>query len=145
MLEQALTQVSKIPVGMSCRSNPFVDLRQMHVSPGNLLSGQGTEHDPRGVPATDGHDKAPPFGDCRASLGSDDCGSLSSHRVGICENFNLHENVSIAISPAHRLMSLMCLTFHNRVLPASNRHNFLVRFARSPGIRIVLTDGGSRL
>src|SRR5580700_8501956 len=134
MLEQALTQVSEIPVRISCRSNPFVDLRQMHVSPGNLLLGQSTEHDPRGVPATDGHDKTPTLGDCRSSVGGDDCGSLSSHRVGICENFNLHENVSHSakISPADRLMSLLCcLIFHNRVLPASNWHNFLVRFARS--------------
>src|SRR5580704_2949751 len=50
------------------------------------------------------------------------------------------------ISPADRLMSLLCcLIFHNRVLPASNWCNFLVRFARSPGIRIVFAEGGPGL
>jgi hypothetical protein len=59
----------------------------------DLLSGQITKHDPRGVPATDGHDKAPALSNCRSSLGVDDCGDLSRHCVGICKYFNLHDNV----------------------------------------------------
>jgi len=94
MFKKALAQMSNISVEVGGRSNPFVDLCQMHPTPVDLLSGQITKHDPRGVPATDGHDKAPALSNCRSSLGVDDCGGLSRHCVGICKYFNLHDNVS---------------------------------------------------
>ena len=67
MLEQAFLQMSEVAVGVSGRSHPFVDLCQVDFIPGDFLSSQITEHDPRGMPATDRHDKAPALSDCRPS------------------------------------------------------------------------------
>src|ERR1700740_1869321 len=96
MLKQAFVQMSEVTVGVSRGSHPFVDLGQMHAIPRDLLSGQGTEHNPRGVPTTHCQDKAPALSNCRSSLCGDNPGGLSSHRIGICKYFNLHENASDA-------------------------------------------------
>jgi hypothetical protein len=94
MLKQAFVQVSQISVGVPRRGHPFVDLYQMHVGPWDFALGQVTQHDPWGVAATDGHDKASALSNGHPSVCGNDCGSLSSDRIRICKYFNLHENIS---------------------------------------------------
>jgi len=94
MLEQAFLQMGEVAIGVSRRSYPFVDLCQVHAIPRDLLFRQNTEHNPWGMSATDRHTKAPALSNCRSSLRGNDRGRLSSHRIGICKYFNLHEDVS---------------------------------------------------
>jgi len=79
MLEQAFAQMSEITIRMSGWSHPFVDLRNVHLIPRDILSGEHTQHVPRSVAATNRHDESIPLSDSRSNLCRDQCCCFSSY------------------------------------------------------------------
>ena len=57
-IEQALTEMSEISIGIACRSNPLVHLKDMHLAPGQLAARQCSQHQPGRTAAADRHDEA---------------------------------------------------------------------------------------
>src|SRR5215813_13817168 len=92
MLEQAFTQMREVSVRVSCRCDALVHLHHVHTFPRNLFVGQGTQHLPGRVPATDRHDETASRRDSGSSLCSDQFRSLARDCVGIGKYFNLHGN-----------------------------------------------------
>src|SRR5436305_8443587 len=91
MLKQAFTQVGKVSVRVSRWGHTLVHLHHMHVLPRDLFLCEGPQHLPRGVAAANRDNETAARLHCRASLRSDDLGSLSGDRIGIREYLNFHE------------------------------------------------------
>jgi hypothetical protein len=53
ILQEALSQVGKVPIGMSGGGHTLVDLKYMHTLPGDIFLSECPQHDPRSVTATD--------------------------------------------------------------------------------------------
>jgi hypothetical protein len=119
---------------MPRRGDTFVHLSQVDIGPWDLVLGQIAEHDPRGMSAADGHDKAPARCHSCLRVGGDDVGGLARHLVCICKYFNLHENIND-----------LGLSLDDRVLPSSGRRDSLIDLAWPPGVRIVFKDGSPLL
>ena len=94
MFEQALMEVSEIPIRMARRSYAFVDLRQMYVTPRDFFLGQRLKHHPGSVTATDREDKATALGHRGSSLSSNKRGRFSRNRFSICKHFDFHGSIS---------------------------------------------------
>src|SRR5215831_20520917 len=92
MLEQTFTQMRKVSVRVSRRRDALVNLHHVHRFPRNLFVRQGVQHLPRRVAATDRHHETAARRHSRASLCSDDLGSLTRHCVSIGKYLNLHGN-----------------------------------------------------
>ena len=90
MIEQALTQMSEIAVGIAGRRDPLVDLEDMHTFPGQPLVGQDAQHPPRRAAAADRHDEPPARRDGGPYIGDDDGRGLSRDGVVIGMDFDLH-------------------------------------------------------
>src|SRR6516162_2177931 len=100
MFEQTVPQVGQVPVGISGRSNAFIDLHNMHGFPGYVLIRQGAQHLPRRMTAADGHDEPAARRHGRVRQGGNDLGSLAGNRIGIGKNFNLHVFASTPDQPS---------------------------------------------
>ena len=95
MLEQAFVQVSQISVGVSSRSHPFIDLRQMHAIPWDFRRPARARSMTQGVcPPLTAMMKRPRSAIAARASAAINCGCLSGHRIGVCKYFNLHENDS---------------------------------------------------
>src|ERR1700722_4923979 len=84
--------MSEISVRMSGGSDPFIDLGQMYLIPGNVFFSQSLQHDPRSVTAADCKYKTTALGGRRSCLRGNEPGGLLSHCLSICKCFNLHKN-----------------------------------------------------
>ena len=98
MREQALAQVSEVPIGVSRRRDALVDLEDVYIGPRQGLIGELTQHLPRGVTAADGHDEATARGAGRTRLLGGECGAGSRDRVGIGQSFDPHGCLTIGFS-----------------------------------------------
>src|SRR5947207_11002910 len=96
VLQQAFTNMSEVPIRVSREGHPLIYLDDMDALPGDILGGQGTEHEPRSVTAADGHDEAAARRHGRPGLYGDDRRASPGDRVGIGKNFNFHKSVSNA-------------------------------------------------
>jgi hypothetical protein len=89
---QAFAHVGQVSTRMSRRRPTFVHLDHMHALPRDIFACQGTKHEPRSAAAADSHEEATARG--RASLCGDYRRCPSGDRIGIGEDFNLHNGVS---------------------------------------------------
>ena len=94
MLQQAFAHVREVSIRVSHGGHTLVYLDHVDALPWDFFAGQGTEHEPRSMAATNGHDEAAARGCGRPSLCGDDRRCPSSDRIGIGQNFNLHERAS---------------------------------------------------
>src|SRR2546422_608859 len=90
MLKQALIQVREVSVRVSRRGDALVHLHHVYAFPGNIFVYQGPQHLPRCVAAADRDNETAARLDCRASLRSDNLGTLLRDRIGIGKYLNLH-------------------------------------------------------
>ena len=95
MREQALAQVSEVPIGVSRRRDALVDLDDVYIGPRQGLIGELTQHLPRGVTAADGHDEATARGDGRSRLAGGECGARPRDRIGIGQSVDPHGNLTV--------------------------------------------------
>src|SRR5262249_3921186 len=100
MFEQTVAQVGQVPVGISGRSDAFIDLHNMHGFPGHVLIRQGAQHLPRRMTAADGHDEPAERRHGRPALGGKSPGRLAGNRIGLGKNFNLHASASTPDQPS---------------------------------------------
>src|SRR5262245_10064757 len=94
MREQALPEVSEVPVGVARRRDALVHLDDVRLLPGHRLVGQGAQHLPRRVTAADGDDEPAPGGHGRPSFGRDEHGRRASHRASVGQYLDLHAGFS---------------------------------------------------
>src|SRR4030095_7496459 len=92
MLKQAFAQVGEVSIRVPRRRYALVHLHHMHALPGDLFACQSTQHLPRRVATTDGHNETAARRDSRPGLRSDNFGSLAGDCIGIGKYINLHGN-----------------------------------------------------
>jgi len=97
MREQALLQVREVAIGMPRGRHALVHLDDMHVGPGQVLISQRTQHRPRGVPPTDGHDEATARRDGRPRFPDSERGARPRHRIGIGQSFDPHGSRTVGL------------------------------------------------
>jgi hypothetical protein len=95
MREQTLAQVGEVPVGVSGRRHPLVDLDDMHTGPWHLFIGQCTQHRPGSVTPADGHDETTTRADRGARLRGRECGTRPRDRIGIGQRLDLHGDLTV--------------------------------------------------
>ena len=94
--KQAFAQVREVAVGIARRSHAFVHLHDVDGLPGNVLAGERAQHDPRRMPAADGHDEATPRGDRRPRVGGNHGRRPRGHGAGVGEDLDLHATPAFA-------------------------------------------------
>jgi hypothetical protein len=80
----------QVPVGMTIRSDTFIDLEYVHAWPRNGFVGKSTKHHPWRVPSTDSHDEAAAGSNRPARLGRDQRRRLPGNCIGVGKHFNSH-------------------------------------------------------
>src|ERR1700752_1665267 len=75
---------------VSSGCNPFINLSQVHLVPGNILFSQGFKHDPGSVTTTHCEYEAIAFSYGRSRVTRDQLSRFLCDCLGICEYFNLH-------------------------------------------------------
>jgi hypothetical protein len=93
--QQALSQVSEIPVRVAGGGNSLVYLEQLHCLPRDFFTGEMLQHQPRRVPAAHGKDKTTTRDNRISSLSCDDGGRLAGDRSDVGKDLNVLENASI--------------------------------------------------
>src|SRR5262245_52676327 len=95
--KQALAQVGQVAIGVFRWRDTFVNLRHVHARPWHIFTCQSAQHLPWSVAATHRHNEASACRYRRARFGSDDLGSLTRDRTGVCKYFNLHSNSRLGL------------------------------------------------
>src|SRR5262245_14899509 len=90
MLEQALAQVCKVPIGISSGRDALVHLHYVNVLPREVFPGERAQHLPWSMAAANRHDKTPAIGHGIPRNRSNQNCRLVCDRIGISVNLNLH-------------------------------------------------------
>jgi hypothetical protein len=99
MIEQACTQMRKVPVRIAGRRDPLVHLNDMHVLPRELFVRQCAQHQPRGTAAADRHDEAPARSDGRARVAGDNRRPFAGDQTVIRVDLDFHAITSSWCAP----------------------------------------------
>ncbi len=81
----------QIAIGMAVWDDTFVDLEDMDVIPGNVLLGEGLDHQPGSAPTAQGEREVISLGNDAASLGGDELGASLRHGICVGKDLALHE------------------------------------------------------
>src|SRR5262245_1092549 len=80
----------EVSVRVARRSNALIDLKYVHVCPGNVFIRKSTKHHPWCVTSADSHDETAACGDSVARLRGDHRGRFLSDCVRIRKHFSSH-------------------------------------------------------
>src|ERR1044071_8337956 len=96
MLQQTLTEMSEISVGITTGCDSLVRLEHMDTLPRHILLREVAQHGPRGFASTHRHGKLTAIRNCLSRFFCDELCGFECDGVGIGIDFDVHQAASLA-------------------------------------------------